>query len=71
MPLSGLLDYISSSSPLKSPTLLHEKTHTDETGTYLIYKCVENEKYYFSHISKEHIIHSELDQQAIENFGLK
>lgn len=71
MTLPGLMAFIASSSPVKNPTLVHQKTHTDETGTYLIYKCIENEKYYFSHIAKDHMVHSELDEQAIEDFQLK
>lgn len=71
MAINSLLLFIKDAANLSSPTLVLEKVHTDETGTYYIYKCKENSKFYFTHLQRDCIINSELDKEAILQFGLE
>lgn len=67
----GLKLFIQNSSGITDPKLEQVGSFSDETGTYIVYKCLDNMKFYFSHLSKCSLLHSEAPEDMLKVLDIK
>jgi hypothetical protein len=65
MHIDGLRNYITEVDKIENPTV-ERVAEKDDESKWILYKCLENQKYYFTLFSKQSVLHSAASPELVE-----
>lgn len=66
MSLENLKMFVQNLEKIESVTLELVPIKEEDKNHFILYKCLENQKYYFSYVGTESMLHAEASSELVE-----